>query len=121
MVLDQGFEEQLLVIPGLAGAGGKSNEIRLILIDDIVFFQADTKYTTVATLDGDSIVRMSLKQLMSQLDPEMFVPIYRSTIVNVRFVQAARRALDGTVVLGLKGRPELLSVSEANRHLFKMM
>lgn len=97
------------------------SEIRLILIDDIVFFQADTKYTTVATLDGDSIVRMSLKQLMSQLDPELFVPIHRSTIVNVRFVQAARRALDGTVVLGLKGRPELLSVSEANRHLFKMM
>ena len=96
-------------------------EIRLILADDIVFFQADTKYTTVATLEGDAIVRMSLKQLMSQLDPELFVAIHRSTIVNVKFVRAVRRGLDGSMLLGLKGRTELLSVSDANRHLFKMM
>ena len=96
-------------------------EIRLILADDIVFFQADTKYTTVATLEGDAIVRMSLKQLMNQLDPELFVAIHRSTIVNVKFVRAVRRGLDGSMLLGLKGRPELLSVSDANRRLFKMM
>jgi DNA-binding LytR/AlgR family response regulator len=97
------------------------SEIRLILADDIVFFQADTKYTTVATVDGDAIVRMSLKQLMSQLDPDLFVPIHRSTIVNVKFVHGVRRGLDGSMLLGLKGRPEMLSVSEANRHLFRMM
>jgi DNA-binding LytR/AlgR family response regulator len=96
-------------------------EIRLILADDIVFFQADTKYTTVATANGDAIVRMSLKQLISQLDPELFVAIHRSTIVNVRFVQAVRRGLDGSMLLTLKGRTELLPVSEANRHLFRMM
>jgi len=97
------------------------SEIRLILAEDIVFFQADTKYTTVATIDGEAIVRMSLKQLMGQLDPALFLPIHRSTIVNVRFVQGVRRALDGSMVLSLKGRTELLSVSESNRHLFKMM
>lgn len=96
-------------------------EVRLILADDIVFFQADTKYTTVATVDGDAIIRMSLKQLMSQLDPELFVAIHRSTIVNVKFVQAVRRGLDGSMLLLLKGRTELLPVSETNRHLFKMM
>lgn len=97
------------------------SEIRLILADDIVFLQADTKYTTVATLDGDSIVRMSLKQLISQLDPDLFVAIHRSTIVNVRFVRAVRKAVDGSMLLTLKGRTELLPVSEANRHLFRMM
>jgi DNA-binding LytR/AlgR family response regulator len=97
------------------------SEIRLILADDIVFLQADTKYTTVATADGDAIVRMSLRQLLGQLDPELFVAIHRSTIVNVRFVRSIRRGLDGSMLLALKGRPELLSVSEANRHLFRMM
>jgi DNA-binding LytR/AlgR family response regulator len=58
---------------------------------------------------------------MNQLDPELFVPIHRSTIVNVKFVRAVRRALDGSMLVGLKGRPEMLSVSEANRHLFRMM
>jgi DNA-binding LytR/AlgR family response regulator len=97
------------------------SEVRLILADDIVFLQADTKYTTVATVDGDAIVRMSLKQLIGQLDPELFVGIHRSTIVNIRFVRAVRRGLDGSMLLMLKGRPEMLSVSEANRHLFRMM
>jgi DNA-binding LytR/AlgR family response regulator len=97
------------------------SEIRLILADDIVFLQADTKYTTVATADGDAMVRMSLKQLINQLDPELFVAIHRSTIVNIRFVRAVRRGLDGSMLLHLKGRPEMLSVSETNRHLFRMM
>lgn len=97
------------------------SEVRLILADDIVFFQADTKYTTVATVDGDAIIRMSLKQLLSQLDPELFVAVHRSTIVNVKFVRAVRRGIDGSMMLGLKGRTELLPVSEANRHLFRMM
>lgn len=97
------------------------SEIRLILADDIVFLQADTKYTTVATVEGDAIVRMSLKQLIGQLDPELFVGIHRSTIVNIKFVRAVRRGLDGSMLLMLKGRPEMLSVSETNRHLFRMM
>ena len=121
MVLDQGFEEQLLVIPGLAGAGGKSNEIRFILIDDIVFFQADTKYTTVATLDGDfdrANVPEAIDEPARSRDVRSDSPLdHRQREVR----SGRRRALDGTVVLGLKGRPELLSVSEANRHLFKMM
>jgi DNA-binding LytR/AlgR family response regulator len=97
------------------------SEIRLVLVEDIVFFQADTKYTTVATLEGDAIVRMSLKQLRSQLDPDLFIAIHRSTIVNIKFVRAVRKALDGSMLLILKGRAELLSVSEANRHSFRMM
>ena len=96
-------------------------EVRLILADDIAFFQADTKYTTVATSEGDAIVRMSLKKLLSQLDPDLFVAVHRSTVVNMKFVRAVKRGLDGSMLLSLKGRPELLPVSEANRHLFRMM
>jgi DNA-binding LytR/AlgR family response regulator len=96
-------------------------EVRLILADDIVFFQADTKYTTVATLDGDALVRMSLKKLISQLDPDLFIAVHRSTVVNMKFVRAVKRGLDGSMLLSLKGRPELLPVSEANRQLFRMM
>ena len=93
----------------------------MILADDIVFFQADTKYTTVATADGDAIVRMSLKQLIGQLDPDLFVAVHRSTVVNMKFVRGVRRGLDGSMLLTLKGRTEMLPVSEANRHLFRMM
>ena len=72
-------------------------------------------------LDGDAIVRMSLKKLISQLDPDLFVAVHRSTVVNMKFVRAVKRGLDGSMLLSLKGRPELLPVSEANRHLFRMM
>jgi DNA-binding LytR/AlgR family response regulator len=64
---------------------------------------------------------MSLKQLMSQLDPDLFVAVHRSTVVNIKFVRAVRKGLDGSMLLHLKGRTEMLPVSEANRYLFKMM
>ncbi|AIT81033.1 LytR/AlgR family response regulator transcription factor [Novosphingobium pentaromativorans] len=97
------------------------NEIELIFVDDICFFQADTKYTTVATATGDAIIRTSLKQLRNELDPDVFIPIHRSTIVNIRAISKVSRGLDGSMQIQLKDRPERLPVSDANRNIFKMM
>jgi len=97
------------------------NDVRLILVDDVCYFQAETKYTTVATVDGDAIIRTSLKKLRDELDPDTFLSIHRSTIVNVNAIRKITRAMDGSMQILLKDRPERLSVSEANRHLFRMM
>ena len=97
------------------------NDVRLILVDDVCYFQAETKYTTVATVDGDAIIRTSLKKLKDELDPDTFLSIHRSTIVNVNAIRKITRAMDGSMQILLKDRPERLTVSEANRHLFKMM
>jgi DNA-binding LytR/AlgR family response regulator len=99
----------------------KGHDVRLILVDDVCYFQADTKYTTVATSDGEAIIRTSLKQLREQLDPDIFWAIHRSTIVNVGAIRGITRSLDGSMQVLLKDRPERLTVSEKSRHLFRQM
>ena len=98
-----------------------ADEIRLILVDDVCFFLADAKYTTVATAAGDAIIRTPLKQLRDELDPDVFINIHRSAIVNVNAIQRVVRDSDGSMEVLLKDRPERLPVSESHWHCFRSM
>ena len=88
-------------------------------IDDVFFFESDTKYTRVVGKECDGLIRTSIKELKPQL-PESFVQIHRSAVVNRHFVKAVHR-IDDNFELEIRGYPAQLKVSEANRHLFKAM
>jgi DNA-binding LytR/AlgR family response regulator len=95
-------------------------EIELILVSQVCYFQAEAKYTTVVTDNREAIIRRSIKQLASELDPDCFWQIHRSTIVNVEAIQSVMRDADGFSVK-LRARPTRLRVSEPYRHLFRQM
>lgn len=95
--------------------------VRVITTDEVAYFQADTKYTRVVTVDGEALVRMSLRQLQEQLDPSTFWQVHRSTIVNANAIASVARDFRGHVFLLLKQRPERLAVSEPYHHLFRQM
>ncbi|QAU33766.1 LytTR family DNA-binding domain-containing protein [Janthinobacterium sp. 17J80-10] len=97
------------------------NQVRMIPIDDVVYFEATDKYVTVATGQGDSLIRTSLKELLPQLDPERFWQIHRGTVVNARCIAAAVRDEAGKLSLRLHGRSETLAVSRLFAHLFRQM
>ena len=97
------------------------NQVRLISIDEVCYFQANDKYTSVFTTEGETLIRTPLKELAEQLDPDRFWQIHRSTVVNVGAVAATTRNLAGRTQLRLKTRPELLSVSRAFAHRFRQM
>jgi DNA-binding LytR/AlgR family response regulator len=97
------------------------NVIRLIPVQDVLFFQALDKYVNVATPDGDALIRLSLKELHAQLDAVQFCQISRSCIVNMRHVASATRDDFGKLQLALRGRPEKLKVSPLFAHLFRQM
>jgi DNA-binding LytR/AlgR family response regulator len=99
----------------------QGQELRVITVDQVCFFQADAKYTVVATADGDALIRRPLKELQEQLDPSQFWTIHRSTIVNAGAIAGVTRDFRGRVAIRLRGRPEKLVVSEAHEHLFRMM
>ncbi|KIF81881.1 LytR/AlgR family response regulator transcription factor [Noviherbaspirillum autotrophicum] len=95
-------------------------QIRMLHIDDVVYFESDTKYTKVVALDFEGLIRLSLKQLTEQLNADSYLQIHRGTLVNRRFIQVIHRngeALD----VEMKGRPERLKVSQPNHHLFRAM
>jgi DNA-binding LytR/AlgR family response regulator len=95
--------------------------MRVITTDEVAYFQADTKYTRVVTVDGEALVRMSLRQLHEQLDPSTFWQVHRSTIVNANAIATVARDFRGRVFLLLRQRTERLAVSEPYHHLFRQM
>ena len=100
---------------------GHADTTRLIDVDDVLYFQSDSKYTTVVTEQREDVVRMTIKELEDGLDPEQFWRVHRGVIVNARAVVEARKDLRGRFVLKIRGRSEPLRTSEAYAHLFRHM
>jgi DNA-binding LytR/AlgR family response regulator len=95
--------------------------LRLITVDEVLYFQADNKYTRVATHEGEALIRKTLKELVDELDPQQFWQIHRSTLVNASAIAGAGRDFRGRLAVRLKGRNESLLVSESYAHLFRQM
>ena len=130
--LKQALDALSRVLPALGGVtparsrlawirASVGNQVRLIAVDEVCYFQANDKYTSVFTSDGESLIRTSLKELAEQLDPDRFWQIHRGTIVNVAHVAATTRDLSGRIQVKLKSRPETLAVSRAFAHRFRQM
>jgi DNA-binding LytR/AlgR family response regulator len=99
---------------------GSGNAVKLIPLEDVCYFQAADKYTTVVTAGGEDLIRTPLKELAPQL-PEIFQQVHRGTIVNLDEVAAAVRDEAGRVALRLRHRKEMLAVSRVYADLFKAM
>jgi DNA-binding LytR/AlgR family response regulator len=95
------------------------NSVRLINVDDVLYFQSDTKYTRVVTADTDALVKTALRELAAELDPRHFWQVHRGTIVNIRAIDTVSIDESGRREISLKGRPERLEVSRTFSHLFK--
>lgn len=95
--------------------------VRLITVDEILYFKSDQKYTLVVTPDNEVLINKPIKELAEELDPTMFWQIHRSTLANVHAIESVIRDDHGNVKLRLKHRPETLSVSEAYVHRFRKM
>jgi DNA-binding LytR/AlgR family response regulator len=108
--------ERLTVIRAAVGS-----TIRLIPVQDVLYFQALDKYVNVATVEGDALIRLSLKELLAQLDAGRFCQVSRSSIVNLRHVTSASRDAMGKLTLSLRGRDDKLKVSPLFAHLFRQM
>ena len=96
------------------------SQVRLLHVDEVQYFESDSKYTRVIALDCDGLIRLSLKELLERLDPVRFMQVHRSVVVNRRHVHGVHRAGDA-LELEIKGRPERLKVSAQHHHLFKAL
>lgn len=95
--------------------------VRLITVEEILYFKSDQKFTLVVTADSEALIKKTIRELGDELDPTMFWQIHRSTMVNVYAIDSVIRDERGNLTLRLKNRPETLAVSEAYTHRFKQM
>ena len=130
----------LLVAPGLAApaaapapaapAAGtpltliqasSGSQIHMVPVADVLYFEAADKYVRVLTAAREYLIRTPLKDLIGQLDTQVFWQIHRSTLVRASSITTVTRDDAGKLHLELAGRPEKLPVSRLYAHLFKAM
>lgn len=99
----------------------QGSALKLVPIEQVLFFHADDKYTRVVTAEGESLIRKPIRELTDELDPEQFWQIHRATVVNARAIAGVTRDSVGRVRVKIKGASDSLEVSRSFAHLFRQM
>ncbi len=107
---------RLEVIQAAVGA-----TVHMVPVATVLYFEAADKYVRVVTAEREHLIRLSLKELMPQLDPQQFWQVHRGLVVRATAISTAVRDESGKVLLSLRGRSERLTASRLYAHLFKGM
>jgi DNA-binding LytR/AlgR family response regulator len=97
------------------------NQVRMIPVAEVAFFQAVDKYVNVVTREGEALIRLSLRELLRQLDGNQFCQVNRAAIVNLAHVASVTRDEFGKLTLNFRTRPEKPRISPLYAHLFRQM
>jgi len=96
-------------------------QIRMVPIEDVLYFEAADKYVRVLTREREHLLRTALKDLLHQLDPQVFWQVHRGTVVRATAIDTVSRDDAGRLSLHLRDRDDKLPVSRLYAHRFKAM
>jgi DNA-binding LytR/AlgR family response regulator len=99
----------------------QGNQLRLIDVDEVLYFQSDEKYTRLRTVEAEFLIRLSLRDLLDQLDPDRFWQVHRGTVVRVSAIDRVLRDDTGRLRICLRGNDDTLEVSRSYHPLFRQM
>lgn len=97
------------------------SSIRMVPVAEVLYFEAADKYIRVLTAGHEYLIRTPLKELLPQLDPQVFWQIHRGTVVQAEAIDSVHRDETGKLSLSLRGRPEKLAVSRLFSQQFRAM
>ncbi len=121
-LLSQSTSQQVQYLTWLKASVGE--DIHLIAVDDVAYFKAEDKYVSIfkkgrgGSLE-EFIIRVSLKELIAQLNPDDFWQIHRSVVVKVSAIDKVKKGLYGQMSAYVSG--EKLPISRASQVRFKGM
>jgi len=98
----------------------QGDRLHLVMVADVSHFRSDSKYTCAVTREGEFLLRLSLRELLAQLDPGQFWQIHRAVVINLAHVARVERKLGSMEVL-LKDGTTRLPVSQSFQPRFKPM
>lgn len=107
-------EERIRWISATAGS-----TIKIFPIEEVLFFESDSRYTRVVSASDEGLIRKPIKELQAGLDPDQFWQIHRGTVVAVRAIARARRDEAGVITVELRAHPEQLKVSQTYAWRFR--
>ena len=86
------------------------DRLKLIPVEDVLFFLADQKYVTVKHTQGEDLIEEALKSLEDEFTPD-FVRVHRNALVAVKAIDSLHRTDDGQLEVNILGVQERLIVS----------
>jgi DNA-binding LytR/AlgR family response regulator len=95
------------------------NKIWLIPIEDIICIKASGRYVKVLTKEREALVRMPLKNLCEQLDPDIFWQVHRSTVINISHLDYVKNIDHEQTHAHLRNMTEPIAISRSFSHLFR--
>ncbi len=99
----------------------KNDEVFILQIEDVIAFHAEDKYTTVITQNSNYLIRTSIKELESQLDPDQFWRVHRATIINVSAIKSVKKNIHGKYFVEFSSSNFKPTVSRTFADKFKQM
>jgi DNA-binding LytR/AlgR family response regulator len=130
------IDATLAQLRGLLGAAGAAPQqqpllkviqasvgtsIRMVPVDEVLYFEAADKYVRVVDAQHEYLIRTPLRELLPQLDAQVFWQVHRGTVVRATAIDSVLRDEAGKLQLQLRGRKEKVPVSRLYAHLFKAM
>jgi DNA-binding LytR/AlgR family response regulator len=107
----------------------QADGVLMLPVAEVDYFEAADKYVRVVAGGGlrglggrgagEHLLRISLRELLPQLDADLFWQVHRSVVVRADAIERAVRDEGGNLRLHLHGRPERLPVSRMYAHRFK--
>lgn len=97
----------------------RGTDMVVLMTTEILYFQADLKYTRVVWSQGSALIRRGIGELQRMLDAQMFLRIHRSTIVNIHHVRSVRRDELGRLGVTIKDHDDVLVVSKPFERFFR--
>ncbi|MDO8768351.1 MAG: LytTR family DNA-binding domain-containing protein [Burkholderiaceae bacterium] len=102
----------------------QGSAIRMVPVDEVLYFEAADKYVRVIcgkAADREYLIRTPLKELLPQLDRQIFWQIHRATVVRATAIDTVSRDESGKLSLTLRGCPDKIAVSRLYSYLFRAM
>ena len=85
--------------------------IRLVPVQDILYFMADSKYVTVRTTAEEHLIEDSLVNLEKEFGEKVFLRIHRNALVATEYIKGIEKSTAGNWQVALKGLEKKLDVS----------
>jgi len=95
--------------------------IQMVAVEDVLYCVSDEKYTRIQTAKQEFLIRKPIKELVEELDPQVFLQIHRSTLVNIKAIAGIQKDDRGRQEVLIKGRTEKLAVSRSASQFFRAM
>ncbi|HEX8060194.1 MAG TPA: response regulator [Cyclobacteriaceae bacterium] len=80
----------------------KSEKLFNLPVDEIVYLEASGDYTIITTKADQFVSSSGIGKLEEILNPEVFIRVHRSTIVNVNYLKEIERHFNGGMVVKMQ-------------------